>query len=182
MAPHATDDGNMENHDMPLTNGETPSSKVLSHLNSYPVVHDGVETFKTHPYGSHALALANKTYESVIAPLHPYLRTPYSYLSPYLARADQLGDSGLSTLDSHLPIVKEDTHKLKEYAFWPLSYLHDTWQDEYSKTQHNNGLLKMGVAAFSFELRMLSDACDLVLLYLNKGKEHAKKKVDDVQK
>jgi hypothetical protein len=30
MAPHATDDGNMSNHEAPLTNGETPSSRVLS--------------------------------------------------------------------------------------------------------------------------------------------------------
>jgi hypothetical protein len=30
MAPHATDDGNMSNKSTPMTNGETPSSKVLS--------------------------------------------------------------------------------------------------------------------------------------------------------
>lgn len=30
MAPHATDDGNMSNKSAPMTNGETPSSKILS--------------------------------------------------------------------------------------------------------------------------------------------------------
>jgi len=180
MAPHATDDGNMSNKSAPMTNGETPSSKILSHLNSYPAIHDGVETFKSNPYGSRALTLASNTYNSVVAPLHPYLRTPYSYLSPYLERADQLGDSGLSTLETHLPIVKEDTSKLKEYAFSPVSYVQGAWQDEYNKTHYNNGVVKMGVAAVSFELRMISDACDVVLGYLNKSKEETKKKVDEI--
>lgn len=182
MAPHATgDNNNMEHKDVPLTNGDTPSSKVLSHLTSYPVVHDSLETLKTHPYGSRALNLATNTYKSVVEPLHPYLRTPYSYLSPYLARADQLGDDGLSTLESHLPIVKEDTETLKQYAYSPVHYVQDAWQDEYNKTQYNNGVLKMGVAAVSFELRMLSDACDVLLAYLNKGKEQTKKKMDEVK-
>jgi len=181
MAPHATDDGNMSNKEMTLTNGDTPSSKVLSHLNSYPVVHDSVETFKTNPLGSRALTLATNTYKNVVAPFHPYLRTPYSYVSPYLARADQLGDNGLSTLETHLPIVKEDTEQLKKYAYSPVTYVQGTWQDEYNKTHYNNGVVKMGVAAVSFELRMLSDACDVVLAYLNKGKEQTKKKVDEVK-
>ncbi|EMD66806.1 hypothetical protein GGP41_008194 [Bipolaris sorokiniana] len=181
MAPHATDDGNMATNGVPLTNGDVPTSRVLSHLNSYPVVHDSVETFKTHPYGERALTLASNTYNNVVAPLHPYLRTPYSYISPYLARADQLGDSGLSTLESHLPIVKEDTQKLKQYAYSPVNYVHGAWQDEYNKTHYNNGVLKMGVAAVSFELRMISDACDVVLAYLNKGKEQAKKKAEEVK-
>ncbi|KAI4633789.1 uncharacterized protein J4E87_000955 [Alternaria ethzedia] len=181
MAPHATEDGNNMSSQAPMTNGETPSSKALSHLNSYPVVHDSVETFKSNPYGSRALNLASNTYNSVVAPFHPYLRTPYSYLSPYLARADQLGDSGLSTLETHLPIVKEDTSKLKEYAFSPVTYVRSTWEDEYKKTHYNNGVVKMGVATVSFELRMVSDACDVVLGYLNKGKEQTKKKVDEVK-
>lgn len=140
-----------------------------------------METFKSHPYGSRALNLASNTYQSIVAPFHPYLRTPYSYISPYLARADQLGDSGLSTLETHLPIVKEDTSKLKEYAFSPVTYVQGTWQDEYNKTHYNNGVVKMGVATVSFELRMLSDACDVVLSYLNKGKEQTKKKIDEVK-
>jgi hypothetical protein len=159
----------------------TKLTDSLQHLHSYPVVHDSVETFKSSPYGSRALNLASNTYNSVVAPFHPYLRTPYSYISPYLARADQLGDSGLCTLETHLPIVKEDTSKLKEYAFSPVTYVQGTWQDEYNKTHYNNGVVKMGVATVSFELRMLSDACDVVLAYLNKGKEQTKKKVDEIK-
>ncbi|KAF1945844.1 hypothetical protein EJ02DRAFT_451264 [Clathrospora elynae] len=179
MAPHAT--GDMSNQEAPLTNGETPSSKVLSHLHSYPLVHDGVETFKSHPYGSQALNLATNTYNNLVAPLHPYLATPYSYLSPYLARADQLGDSGLSKLETHLPIVKEDTQKVKEYAFAPYTYVTGTFQDEYNKTHYNNGVVKAGVAVVSFELKVVSDACAVFLGYLSKGKEQTKKKVDEVK-
>jgi hypothetical protein len=144
-------------------------------------VHDSVEGFKSNPYGSKTLSLAQQTYNSFISPFTPYLATPYSYVSPYLARADQLGDSGLSKLETHLPIVKEDTSKLKDYAFSPVAYVQGTWQDEYKKTHYNNGLVKAGVATVSFELRMLSDACEVVLAYLNKGKEETKKKVDEAK-
>lgn len=144
-------------------------------------MHDGLETFKTHPYGERALNLANTTYKTLVEPLHPYLSTPYSYVKPYLARADQLGDNGLSTLEHHLPIVKQDTQTLKEYAYSPVHYVQDAWHDEYTKTQYNNGVIKMGVAAVSFELRMVSDACDVLLAYLNKGKEHTKKKMEEVK-
>lgn len=61
-----------------------------------------------------------------------------------------------------------------------MSYVQGAWQDEYNKTHYNNGVVKMGVAAVSFELRMISDACDVVLAYLNKSKEETKKKVDEI--
>lgn len=169
----------MSNHEAPLTNGETPSSKVLSHLHSYPVVHDSVETFKTHPYGSKALGLAHNTYQSVIAPFHPYLATPYSYLHPYLTRADQIGDNTLSKLETHLPIVKEDTSKVKEVALTPYTYVTSTWQDEYKKTQRQDGLVKTGIVVLSTELKIVSDACDVFLAYWNKGKETTKKVIDE---
>lgn len=169
----------MNNHDAPLTNGETPNSKVLSHLHSYPVVHDSVETFKTHPYGSKALGLAQNTYKSVIAPFHPYLATPYSYLHPYLTRADQIGDNTLSKLETHLPIVKEDTSKVKEVALSPYTYVANTWQDEYKKTQRQDGLVKTGIVVLSTELKIVSDACDVFLAYWNKGKETTKKVIEE---
>jgi hypothetical protein len=39
----------------------------------------------------------------------------------------------------------------------------------------------MGVATMSFELRVLSDACDMVLGYLSKGKEKGQKKMDEIK-
>ncbi|KAF2747143.1 hypothetical protein M011DRAFT_64259 [Sporormia fimetaria CBS 119925] len=177
----------------PMTNGEKPASKVLSHLQSYPVVHDSVETFRAHPYGAKSLSVFNTTYERVVAPLHPYLRTPYSYLSPYLSRADELGDSGLSKVETQFPIVKEDTEKLKEtvtsLATAPFvlagqgkEYVWKTWEDEYRKTGGQDGLVKSVKALISTELRMGLDSYNWVSQYLVHRKEQAQKKANEVAK
>ncbi|KAF2124183.1 hypothetical protein P153DRAFT_361362 [Dothidotthia symphoricarpi CBS 119687] len=172
----------MTNESAPLTNGETPSSRVLSHLNTYPVVHDSVELYKSNPYGAKTLSLAHQTYTRLTqSPFAPYLQTPLAYLSPYLSAADTRLDSGLSTLESKLPIVKEDTSKLKEYAFAPYKYLLGTWEDEYSKTRGQDGLVKTGKAVLSLELKVVSDACVAFLGYWNKGKETTQKKVEEIK-
>ncbi|KAF2731448.1 hypothetical protein EJ04DRAFT_514556 [Polyplosphaeria fusca] len=176
----------------PMTNGDKSHSKALSHLQSWPVIHDGLEFYKTNPYGAKSLALFNNTYQRFVAPLHPYLQTPYSYLSPYLSRADELGDSGLSHVDAHFPIVKEDTSKLKEkvqgVAFLPFAlagkgkqYLFSAWNDEYSKTRGDDGLAKNVKAFISTELRIGHDGYKLVREYLQKGKQEASKRVEDVK-
>lgn len=195
--PHAEKDttpltnGEMSNK-TPIANGDGPHSKVLSHLQSYPVVHDSCEAYKSHPYGARSLALANGLYQRFVAPLHPFLKTPYSYLSPFLSRADELGDSGLSKVDTHFPIVKEDTSKLKQSvidrASVPLAlatrgkeYVVGTWQDEYSKTRGEDGMLKNVKALVSTELKFGLDAYTLVAKYLGKGKEKASKKAGEVK-
>jgi hypothetical protein len=190
--PHAEKDttpltnGDMSNS-TPITNGDGPHSKVLSHLHSYPVVHDSFEAYKSHPYGARSLSFLNESYQRFVAPLHPYLKTPYSYLSPYLSKADELGDNGLSQVDTRFPIVKEDTSKLKQTVFdyasvplgfagWGKEYVVGTWQDEYSKTS-GQGAVKVVKGLISTELRMGLDAFDVVKGYLSKGKKEANKKV-----
>lgn len=195
--PHAEKDttsltnGEMSNNG-PVTNGDGPHSKVLSHLHSYPVVHDSFEAYKSHPFGARSLAIINESYQRFVAPLHPYLQTPYSYLSPYLSRADELGDNGLSKVEDRFPIVKQDTSKLKQtvfdYASLPLrvagmgkEYVFGTWQDEYSKTHGQDGVVKNVKALISTELKFGLDAYGLVTAYLRKGKKETSKKVDEVK-
>lgn len=129
--PHATDE--MAN----MTNGETGGSKTLSHVTSYPVVNDAIETFKQHPVGKKSLELADGAYQRFGKPVEGYLETPYSYAKPYVNKADELADSGLQTVDSHFPIVKEDTHTLidtaKGYIFWPYSYVVETYNGKPSR-------------------------------------------------
>jgi hypothetical protein len=184
MSPHAeettTTNGTMSNGDAPLTNGETPQSRVLSHLQTYPVVHDSVEFYKSNPYGAKSLAIFNDTYQRVLAPFHPYLKTPLSYVAPYLHKADELGDSSLSKVESRFPIVKEDTSKLRDMAFTPYTYLSSTYQDEYSKT-HGQGIVKTGKAFISTELKVAHDAFNVLLSYWNQSKEHTAKKVDEIK-
>ena len=132
------------------------------------------------------------TYQRFVAPLHPYLQTPYSYVSPYLTRADELGDSGLSKVDTRFPIVKEETTKLKQTvvdcASLPLQlagkgkeYLLGTWQDEYSKTRGDDGMVKNVKALISTELKIGHDGYNLVMQYWGKGKKEASKKMDEVK-
>ncbi|KAJ4303244.1 hypothetical protein N0V90_002137 [Kalmusia sp. IMI 367209] len=175
-----------------LTNGEKPQSKVLSHLQTYPVVHDGLEFYKSNPYGAKSLTLLHNTYQSFVAPFHPYLQTPYSYLSPYLSRADELGDTGLSKVDHRFPIVKEDTSKLRqtvsEYVGLPFQlagkgkeYVVGTWQDEYSKTRGNEGVVKSVKALISTELKIGLDGYAFLVEYLHKGQKETSKKVNEVK-
>jgi len=186
MTPHATEaqtNGDMSNDSAPLTNGETPRSRALSHLQSYPVVHDTVETLKSTQIGAQTLNLASNTYRSVIAPFHPYLQRPYSVAHPYLTRADELGDNGLSKLEAYVPAVKEDTSVLKGYAFAPYNYVAGTWQEQYQRTSHQNGLDKTGLAVVGTELKMFQDACQVFLDYWNssKGGQKVNQKVDEIK-
>lgn len=155
-------------------------TNICQHLYSYSVVHGSVEGFKSNPNGSKILRLAANAYRYLVAPLYPYLRTPYSYVAPYINHADKLGDSTLSKIETYLPIVKEETPKLKEYALSPYTYVKGIWDDEYSKTQRQDGIVKNGIVLVSTELKIVQDACTVFLQYWNQGKEQASKKVDEV--
>lgn len=186
MTPHATQDttssqtnGDMSNDSSPLTNGETPRSRALSHLQSYPVVHDTVETLKNTQIGASTLNLASNTYRSIVAPFHPYLQRPYSVAHPYLTKADELGDTGLSKFETYVPVVKEDTSVLKGYAFAPFNYLTGTWNEQYQRTSHRNGLVRGGLAVISTELKIIQDGCTVFLDYWNRGKQTASEKVSE---
>lgn len=124
--PHATES---------LTNGDKPQSKFLSHITSYPVVNDTIETYKTNPYGKRSLELADGAYARFGKPVEPYLQKPYGYAAPYVQKVDELADSGLSKVETQFPIVKEETSTVvdtaKGYAFWPYNYLTGTWHGEY---------------------------------------------------
>ncbi|KAF2402512.1 hypothetical protein EJ06DRAFT_555139 [Trichodelitschia bisporula] len=155
----------------PVTNGEVPQSHFIHHLTSYPLVSDTLTTYKSHPYGAKSLSLAHQAYSTFLAPIHPYLRGPYSYVAPYLAKADTLGDSGLSKLDSRFPVIKEDTQTLRERVTGvvglPLriagqgrEYLLRTYDDEYGKVAgpgKDKGVVTTAKAVVSTELRVTSD-------------------------
>lgn len=153
------------------------------HLHSYPVVHDTLSTLASTQLGSQTLNLASNTYRSLIAPFHPYLQRPYSVAHPYLTRADELGDTGLSKLETYVPYVKEDTSVLKSYAFAPYNYVSDTWSTQYERTAHPNGLVKAGLAVVSTELKMVQDACEVFLGYWNRsrGGQRVNEKVEQVK-
>jgi hypothetical protein len=157
----------------------TPSPKRLT---SYPAVSDSISVYKSNPYGAKSITLVNNVYNTVVPPISPYLRTPYSFVAPYLAKADSLGDSGLSKVETRFPIVKEDTAKLKEKAlsFYPVrvasegtDYVFKTYDTEYQRTG-GNGIVRQAKAVISTELKLTGDVFAWIITFLNQKKEQGK--------
>jgi len=170
----------------PMTNGEKPSSLFISHLTSYPVVSDGITTYKSNPYGAKSVSLALDAYKRFFVPVEPYLKTPYSYIAPYLAKADSLGDQGLTKLDSSVPIVKEETGAIKErvtgVAYFPFKlgaqgkeYVFKTFEDEKKKGGDEKGVLPLAKALLSTEIKVAADTFQWLASFLSAKKEEAKK-------
>lgn len=181
-----------------VVNGGEPQSKFLSHLSSIPVVSDGISTYKQNPLGAKSISIAEQSYgklnESIYRPLSPYLQTPYSYLSPYLAKADALGDNGLSSLESHFPILKEDTSvlrdKAKGYAGYPFAVatknrdtLFKIYGEEVNKYQKQgyNRLLVHARALIDTDLRLSLAALGVVEQFLKTFNRKMSSKAQDVK-
>lgn len=183
--PHSESDA-QEILDMaPTVNGEASSSSAfLSHLISYPVISDSISTFKSNPYGAKSLDLTSTTYEKLGKPLLPYFSKPYQYVSPYVKKADSLGDSTLSTIDSKFPVVKKPTNELysegKSIVFFPLKkgsegkdYVFKTYNSEV-KNVGGDGLLTYGKAAIGTTLRVGGDVYKWATGFLGAKKAEAK--------
>jgi hypothetical protein len=189
--PHAEKDsvtlptsGHTDTMGEPMTNGERPSSLTLQHLTSYPVVSDSISTYKNNPYGAKSISLASDAYSRFFVPFQPYLQTPYSFVAPYLAKADSLGDQGLTHVDQRFPIVKEETSSLKDRmqgaVFFPVKlatdgkqYIFKTYDDEYKKTG-GKGLGTTVKAVISTELKVTADVFQWVADFLSQRKQDAK--------
>ncbi|KAI3552715.1 uncharacterized protein CCOS01_13888 [Colletotrichum costaricense] len=99
---------------MAQVNGDLPSvpSAALQHFLDYPVVHDGVVTFRNHPVGKKSLVYSDSAYKTFAEPLLPYFARPWGYLRPYAEKADNLGDQALTKVDERFPVVKKPTEEL----------------------------------------------------------------------
>ncbi|CAD6442110.1 9d9c25ec-4ed5-4130-88f0-886dfe22d8ea [Sclerotinia trifoliorum] len=168
----------------PQVNGETPSSAFISHLTSYPVVHDSISTFKSNPYGQRSIDLTTTSYEKFGKPFIPYLQKPYQYVSPYVAKADELGDSTLFTIESKFPAVKKPTDELysdgKYLVFYPISkgsqgrdYVLGKYNSEVKKTE-DQGIFGLGKAVISTGLIVSGEAFQWLSQFLSAKKAEAK--------
>ncbi|EKD12028.1 CAP20-like protein [Drepanopeziza brunnea f. sp. 'multigermtubi' MB_m1] len=168
----------------PQVNGDAPSSAFLSHLFSYPVISDSISTFKSNPYGAKSLSLSSSLTHTFADPLMPYLSKPYQYVSPYVKRADSIGDSTLSTLDSKFPVVKKPTGELvedgKKMVFFPLmkgnegkEYVFGVYGSEVKKVG-GDGIVTWGKAAIATGLVVGGDAVGWLQGFLAGKKAEAK--------
>lgn len=151
---------------------------------SYPVVSDSIKTYKSNPYGAKSVELSNQAYISITKPLAPYLSKPYEYVSPYVAKADSIGDAVLSKVDERAPFVKKPTGELidngKGLIFFPLKkgaeakdYVFKTYDSEVKKVG-GEGIVTYGKAAVTTTLIVSSDALSWLSEFLSAKKEQAK--------
>jgi len=182
--PHATADMGDA-----TINGDLPESVFLSHLTSYPVISDSIATFKSNPYGAKGIDLTNQGYTTFVKPTLPYLKTPYAYTQPYIARADQLGDAALSKIDENIPIVKSETEEIKKtvlgYANWPVKvatdskdWIFNTYGEEYKKCG-GDGIVAGGKAVITSSLIITSDVLSWVSSLLAAKKAQAEEIVKE---
>ncbi|RDL40793.1 Uncharacterized protein BP5553_00772 [Venustampulla echinocandica] len=169
----------------PQVNGDpAPSSAFLAHLVSYPVINDSITSFKSHPYGAKSLQLTSQGYEKLGVPLLPYLSKPYEYVSPYVKKADSLGDSTLSSLDTKFPVVKKSTSELYQDAqsvvFFPLKkgtegkdYVLNTYHGEVKKVG-GEGVVTYGKAAVGTGFKVAGDSWAWLNSFLGATKAPAK--------
>jgi len=193
MTPHAKSDADTNGStSAPMTNGEKHHSVFLSHLTSYPLVSDSITTYQSHPYGAKSISVFNTAYSTaytnLYAPFSSYLSRPYSVVAPYLAKADSIGDSGLSTLESRFPIVKADTATIQEKAKgvagfpWRVvqegkQFVFNTYDDELTKSEGNT-IVKQVKAVVGTEIKLTMAVFNFVLDLLKKGENEAKEVVE----
>lgn len=155
-------------------------------------MNDSIDAFQKNPYGQKSLDITNSAYESAVKPLLPYAQGPYSYVAPYVQKADEMGDDMLTHGEKYFPVLKEDSEKVKDSAmrliFWPFylaahtrDYAFDTWNDEYKKTE-GEGIPKLVKAAISTDLKFMSDAYNMAMSILQQGKERGQDNYQQAQK
>ncbi|KAL1971250.1 hypothetical protein VTN77DRAFT_202 [Rasamsonia byssochlamydoides] len=168
----------------PAVNGEKIHSQFLSHLTSYPVVSESIATLKSNKYAAKSLDYADQGYERFAKPFLPYLSKPYEYVAPYLAKADSLGDQGLTKVDETFPIIKEDTETIKgtiiDNAYFPVKlvgdvkkHVLDTYDSEYKRCG-GNGLVASGKAVITTGLVISQESLAWLSSVLAAKKEQAK--------
>ncbi|KAE8153265.1 MAGE family-domain-containing protein [Aspergillus avenaceus] len=178
--PHAEPEKMGEN----AVNGDRIHSHFIDHLTSYPVVSDSITAVKSNRYGAKGFQYADQSYDRLAKPLLPYISKPYNYIAPYVARADSLGDQGLTKFDTTFPIVKKDTKTLKETfydsACYPMrvvgdakSHIFDTYGSEYKKCG-GDGVVANGKAVVTTSLILTQESIGYLASLLQQKKVQVK--------
>lgn len=145
---------------------------------------DSINAVKQNPYGQKSLGIADAGYKNFVKPVVPYTQRPYSYVAPYVTKADQIADGVLSKADEKFPVIKEDTEKVKgsilDLVFTPLrlvgqtkDYALNTYWNEYKKCG-GDGYIAGGKAVVTSGLVITSDYFSWLANFLNQKKAEAK--------
>jgi hypothetical protein len=179
-----------------ISKDSTAKNIPSQHLTSYPLVSDSLSAYLDNPYGAKSVNLFNDAYKKFLDPFTPYFATPYSYVAPYVQKADSLGDKGLSEVDTRFPIVKEETSSLKEKVkglpFVPYDTLISTKDyvlktfNEQGKKNEGKGVVPFAKTVIGTEVKIASDTVGYLSGFLIAKKDEAKKfssaKIDEGKK
>lgn len=169
------------NGDVPRS---APNSDFLQHLLQYPVIHDGVTTFKENQYGQKSIQLGDSAYQTFAKPILPYFQRPYEYVSPYVKKADSLGDQTLARIDERFPVIKKPTGELyvdaKNVVLFPYrkglegkDHVVKTYSDEVTK-RNDAGLITYPRAALYTALIITSEAVSWISGFMGAKKAEVK--------
>ncbi|GAP91853.1 putative perilipin mpl1-like protein [Rosellinia necatrix] len=189
MSPQVNGESNQTSAQAPAQ-APAQASATLSHITGYPVVNDGISYFKQNPYGQKSIELSDSAYQAFAKTILPYLNKPYQFVSPYVQKADAIGDDTLSKIDQRLPVLKKPTDELvsdgKAIIFFPVrkgretkGYVFEVYNSEYKKVG-GDGLVTSGKALISAGLVVTSDALAWVGEHLRAGKVQAKETTNDM--
>lgn len=140
-------------------NGDVPHSAFLDHLLKYPVLSDSVETVKNNRFGQQGIRVTDTVYQRLARPVLPYFARPYGYVSPYVQKADSMGDEALNHVEKRFPIVTKPTNEVYQQTwdtiFFPYhkslegrDHVLSVYNDEYKNVGGQDGLNRSARALF----------------------------------
>ena len=112
------------------------------------------------------------------------LSGPYQYVSPYVKKADDMGDATLSKVDERFPVVKKPTGELRDNAQSMVSlpfrkgmegkdHILSLYSSEYKKAG-GEGLVSHAKGTVSTAFIVSTQTVMVVGNWLSAGKEEAK--------
>jgi hypothetical protein len=166
-----------------------PHSAFIDHLLNYPVINDGIKTFKSNPYGQKSLELSDSAYKTFAQPVIPYFSKPLQYVSPYVKKADELGDKTLSVVDERFPVVKKPAGEIyndaRNLVLLPLrtglagkDHVLETYNGEVKKVGGDN-LVTYSKALLTTTLIVTTEVIHSIGGFLGAKKEQTKSVVDE---
>ena len=148
------------------------------------MINDGVTTFKGNQLGQKTIQLGDSAYQTFAKPVLPYFSRPYQYVSPYVKKADSIGDQTLSKIDEKFPVITKPTGELysdaKGLALLPVrkglegkDHVVKTYSNEYKK-DGKPGLITYGRALVSTAFIISHETLSWVGSFLNAKKADVK--------
>ncbi|KJZ80309.1 hypothetical protein HIM_00159 [Hirsutella minnesotensis 3608] len=178
---------------IPQVNGDVSGashhSAFIQHLLNYPFISDGIHTFKSNEYGQRSIKLGDSAYQTLARPVLPWFAKPYQYLSPYVQKADSIGDKTLDRIDERFPAVKKPTGELyrdtRSLILLPYNkgiegrdHVFQVYSTEIKKNEQP-GLVAQGKAAVTTALVVSNETLSWISSLLTAKKAEVTKAVND---